>query len=188
MGKKISVDSATMMNKVFEIIEAIKIFELNKNKFEIIIHPKSFVHAIVHFKTGITKILAHETSMEIPIFNSLHQNHESFIYNTKKFKFSNLNGINFIEPDNKKFPFLNLLKNFNNKNSYFETILIALNDGLVKKYLNDEISFISLQKNLIKLIKHQYFRKYYYLSPNNINDIKNMVKKVNTFLNKIRLN
>ena len=71
MGQKISVDSATLMNKLFELIEASKIFNLPINKFEIIIHPKSYVHALVNFKNGLSKILIHDTKMEIPIFNSI---------------------------------------------------------------------------------------------------------------------
>ena len=72
MGKKITIDSATMINKVFEIIEAKKIFNFNYDKLEILVHPKSYVHAIVKFTNGLTKILIHETSMKIPIFNSLY--------------------------------------------------------------------------------------------------------------------
>ena len=74
MGKKISIDSATMMNKLFEIIEAKNIFNLEYKKLSILIHPKSYVHAIIKFKNGMTKILIHETSMEIPIFNALYYN------------------------------------------------------------------------------------------------------------------
>ena len=72
MGKKISIDSATMMNKVFEVIEAQRIFNIDLNKFKILIHPKSYVHAIVKFTNGLTKILIHDTNMEIPIFNSIY--------------------------------------------------------------------------------------------------------------------
>jgi len=183
MGKKISVDSATMMNKIFEIIEAVKIFNLKIDKFEIIIHPKSYIHAIVQFNSGITKMLVHETSMEIPIFNSLYQNNSN-IYNTKQLNFNKLNGINFLEPDENKFCFLKLLNYIKTKNTYFEIILVSINDELVKKYLNNEISFFSLQKKLLKLIKHPYFNKYYKKEPNNINDIKNMVDKVKVYLNK----
>ena len=52
MGKKISIDSATMMNKVFEIIEAKKIFNIKYNKLDILVHPKSYVHAIIKFNDG----------------------------------------------------------------------------------------------------------------------------------------
>ena len=72
MGKKISIDSSTMMNKVFEVIEAQRIFDIDNNKFEILIHPKSYLHAIIKFKNGITKLLVHDTDMSIPIFNSIY--------------------------------------------------------------------------------------------------------------------
>ena len=182
MGKKISIDSATMMNKIFEVIEAIKIFNLNIDKFGILIHPKSYIHAVVHFKTGLTKFLSHETSMEIPILNSLHLKDENFQYNNNNFNFSKLNGLNFIQPNNKKFPLLKLLDN-NFKNTYFEIILISINDELVKKYLDNRISYYSIQKILLKLIKKPYFTKYYNSVPNNIKDIKNMVKKTTLYLN-----
>ena len=87
MGKKITIDSATMMNKIFEVIEAKKIFNIESKKLEVIIHPKSHIHAIVHFKTGLTKFLAHETTMEIPIINSLYKNNEKFSFNTKDFNY-----------------------------------------------------------------------------------------------------
>ena len=74
MGKKISVDSSTMMNKVFEIIEAKNIFDIDYNKLNIIIHPQSYIHAILFFNDGMINVVAHETTMEIPIFNSLYEN------------------------------------------------------------------------------------------------------------------
>ncbi len=181
MGNKISIDSATMMNKIFEVIEAMKIFNLKLDKFEILIHPKSYIHAIVDFKSGLTKFLAHETTMQIPIINSLYFKNENFIFNNKSFDYKILNGENFIIPDIKKFPLLDVLK-YNYFNSYFETILISMNDELVKKYLNNKISYISIHKILLKLIKKPYFIQYYKSSPSNINDIKIMVKKVTIYL------
>ena len=184
MGKKISIDSATMMNKIFELIEAKNIFNLDINKFDIIIHPKSYIHAVVHFNNGLVKFLTHDTNMEVPIMNSLYLNNESFIYNDNKLNFEILNGINFINPDKKKFPLLNLIKIIPIKNSYFETILITINDELVMRYLRGEINYFSLNYNLLKMIKKPYFTKYYQSSPNNINDIKSMVNKVKNYLNK----
>ena len=184
MGKKISIDSATMMNKIFELIEAKNIFNLDINKFDIIIHPKSYIHAVVHFNNGLVKFLTHDTNMEIPIMNSLYLKNESFIYNDNNLNFEILNGINFINPDKKKFPLLNLIKIIPIKNSYFETILITINDELVMRYLREEINYFSLINNLLNMIKKPYFTKYYQSSPNNINDIKNMVNKVKNYLNK----
>ena len=184
MGKKISIDSATMMNKIFEVIEAIKIFNLDKKKFEIVIHPKSFIHAIVHYQTGLTTFLAHDTTMEIPILNALHSKNDIFTYNNySNFDYNKLNGLNFIKPDIKKFPLLKILENqFNN--TYFEIILISINDELVSKYLGNRISYISIHKIMLKLLKKNYFKKYFNIKPKNINDIRFMVNKVKVYLNK----
>ena len=71
MGKKISVDSANLMNKVFEVVEACKIFKFNKKKYKILIHPQSYVHSIIRFKNGLIKMVLHNTDMKIPISNTL---------------------------------------------------------------------------------------------------------------------
>jgi len=187
MGKKISIDSSTLMNKIFEVIEAKKIFNLEIDKFKIIIHPKSYIHAIIHFNNGLVKLLAHDTDMAVPIMNSLYVD-KSFNYNDGNLKFDLLNGINFKDPDINKFPVVKLLNKVPKKNSYFETILISINDFLVMKYLRGEINYQSLNNNLVKLIKIPYFTRYYKLNPKNVTDIRIMVKRVITYLNKIKLN
>mgnify|MGYP001333027966 FL=1 len=187
MGKKISIDSATLMNKIFELIEAKKIFNLDISKFKIIIHPKSYVHAIVHFNNGLVKFLAHDTNMSIPIMNSLYEN-KVFNYNDKSLNILKLNNLNFSKPNKKKFPVIKLINMLPKKNTYFETILITINDYLVGKYLNGEINYNSLNFGLIKLIKNRYFTRYYKFAPKNITDVKIMVKRVTTYLNKIKLN
>ena len=181
MGKKISIDSATMMNKIFEVLEAKKIFNLDQKIFEVIIHPKSYVHAIVHFKTGLIKFLAHDTTMQIPILNSLYKKEETFVYYNNNLNIKKINNIFFFKPNIKNFPLLKIL-NFKFNNTYFEVILVALNDALVKMYLENSIKYISIHELLLKLLKNQYFSKYYKISPKNINEIKNMVIKVNKFL------
>ena len=183
MGKKISIDSATMMNKIFEIIEAIKIFNLDKNKIEILIHPKSYVHAVVNFKNGLTKLLTHDTTMEVPIANTLYSNNSDYIYTSSNFNYGKLNGLNFVKPNFINFPLLKILE-YNFTNTYFEIILVTLNDELVKKYLENKISYISIHKSLLKLLKKQYFIKYYSKKPRNIKDIKTMVQIVILYLNK----
>ena len=181
MGKKISIDSATLMNKIFEVIEAKKIFNININKLGILIHPKSHIHAIVHFKTGLTKFIAHNTTMEIPILNSLFEKNEVFEFNNYDFDYTKFNGVNFIKPNLNNFPLLRIL-NYNFNNTFFEIILVTINDTLVKLYLEKSIKYISIHKLLIKLLKKPYFVKYYDTSPKNINDIKNMVNKVKKYL------
>ena len=71
MGRKISIDSSTLMNKIFEVVEAQKIFNIPYEKLEIIIHPNSLVHAILDLKNGLKKFIFHETSMKIPLANAI---------------------------------------------------------------------------------------------------------------------
>ena len=74
MGKKISVDSSNMMNKVFEVIEAYKLFKFDKSKYKILIHPQSYVHSIIRFKNGLIKMILYNSDMKIPISNILLKN------------------------------------------------------------------------------------------------------------------
>ena len=78
MGKKISVDSANMMNKVFEVIEACKLFKFDKSKYKIMIHPQSYVHSIIRFKNGLIKMILYNTDMKIPISNILYEKKKIF--------------------------------------------------------------------------------------------------------------
>jgi len=183
MGRKISIDSATMMNKVFEFIEAKKIFNLNIDQLKIIIHPKSFIHAIVIFKGGLVKFLAHKTSMEIPILNSIYQNYDKKIMNNN-INLSMLNGENFFKPDTKKFPVLNILKLLPKNKSYFETILITINDYLVNKFLSNKIDYFSIQKKILLFIKDPFLTKFYRYHPKRIDDITKMSNITKNYLDK----
>ena len=183
MGHKISVDSATLMNKLFELIEASKIFNLPMNKFDIIIHPKSYVHALVNFKNGLSKILIHDTKMEIPIFNSIFDNTLETYTKNKDINFKNLNGQNFIKPTNSVFPFLKLINHYKRNDTYYEIILVTVNDFFVKSFLKGNISFQKMQIKLLKKLKDPYLSKYYNSYPKKINDIYLIVDKVKKYLN-----
>ena len=131
MGKKISVDSATLMNKVFEIIEAKKIFNFQYKKLKIIVHPKSYIHAVIKFKDGMIKIIAHDTNMTIPIHNSLYfdKNHS---LKTNNININKLNNLCFEKINYKKFPLVKILSKIPNNDSLFETVVVATNDEMVK--------------------------------------------------------
>ncbi len=182
MGKKISIDSSTMMNKIFEFIEAKKIFNLKKKDIFILIHPKSYIHAIVYFKGGIIKLLAHDSKMIIPISNALGINKVKS-NNLSTVQLKKYNNLNFSFPKNKNFPLLKVLKLIPENESYFETILITLNDNLVEKYLSGKINYISIHKNLLYFIQCVYFKKFFKEKPLNIKDVKNMITITNLYLN-----
>ena len=80
--------------------------------------------------------------------------------------------------------YISLINIIPDRSSFFETILITLNDSLVEKYLNNQINYISIQLNIINLIKKPYFAKYYKLKPKNIYDINKMIRITKIFLNK----
>ncbi len=171
MGKKISVDSSTMVNKVFEIIEAKKIFNLNIKKIKILSHPDSYVHAIVKFKNGLTKILIHDTNMKIPIFNSLH-NKNLINIKSNKLSISKLNNLNLKKISTKQFPSLNIIKFFNrNNDSLLETVLVSANDELVNLFLINKIKFLDITKKLNIILKLSEFRKLRLKKPNNLAQI-----------------
>ena len=177
MGKKISIDSATMMNKVFEIIEAKNIFNVSYKQLSILIHPKSYIHAIVKFNNGMTKIIAHETSMKIPILNSLNLNCHGLI-KTKKLDLMVLNNLDFKNVNIKRFPIVNILNKVPNSSSLFETLIVSTNDELVELFLNKKIQFVDIYKKLSKLINLNEFQRYKKIKANNFNSIIQLDKYV----------
>ena len=173
MGKKISTDSATMINKVYEVMEARKVFDVGYNKIKVLIHPKSYVHAILKFKNGLTNVIAHDTTMKIPIFNTIFLDSDRKL-ETNKININILNNINLNNINPKRFPMIKLLNFLPNNSSLFETVIVAANDRLVELFLNNKIKFTEIQKNLFKIIKKKEFQKFKKKLPSNIKDITNL--------------
>ena len=170
MGKKISIDSATMINKLYEVIEAKNIFDISYKNIEVLIHPKSYVHALLKFSNGMSQIIAHDTTMRIPIFNTLYHNTNHKI-KSNKINLDNLNNLNFKRVDLKRYPIMKLLKLLPQNFSLFETIIVSANDTLVDLFLKKKIKFIDIHKNLIKIVNKKEFLKFRKITPININDI-----------------
>ena len=170
MGKKITVDSSTMMNKVFEIIEAKNIFNVDLKKLSILIHPKSYLHALIVFNNGMIKLIAHDTTMEIPIFNSLYINKATFFKKTN-LNIKNLNNLNLSQVDINKFNSIKLLKLIPKKISLFETVLVSANDHLVQSYLKKQINYQNLIDKLNKILNLKEFINLKKVSPKKITDI-----------------
>ena len=180
MGQKISIDSATLMNKIFEVMEAYRLFNFSKNKIKIVIHPQSCVHAIVNLKNGVSKALMHNTDMKIPILASI-ENNVNNLYKYKNFTNFNLmkfNQLSFFEVDKKKFSSISILKKISFECKLFDTVLISANDELVQMYLEKKIKFLDIIKNLKKIINLNQFSRYRYISPQNYTQIYNLNKYV----------
>ena len=186
MGKKITIDSATMMNKVFEVIEAKKIFDLDYNKLKILVHPKSYVHAIIKFKNGLTKILIHDTNMTIPIFNSLYNKNEKQI-KSNKLNFSIINKMNFENINQKRFPVVKILDKLPSNNTLFETVIVAANDNLVEMFLNNKIQFLDISKTMLKVLKNKEFSQFKKIIPKNVSQIIKLSNYVSLKINSMHI-
>jgi 1-deoxy-D-xylulose-5-phosphate reductoisomerase len=171
MGKKISIDSANLMNKVFELIEAYKFFKFDKRKYKIMIHPQSYVHSIIRFKNGLIKMILYDTDMKIPISNTLY-GEKNNLFNKSKIETKILNKLSFKEVDKKKFPSIKLINKFL-KSGYSTPIIVnASNEILVALFLKGKIGFLDIVKTINRIFKDKDFKKYAKKKPKSVGDIK----------------
>ena len=182
MGKKITIDSATLMNKVFEVIEAKNIFDISYDKISILTHPKSYVHTIIKFKNGLSKFLIHEPDMTIPIYNSIYLEENKNI-NSSPLDFKIINNLNLQKVEKNKFPLVKLLNRLPKYSSLFETVLITVNDYLVYKFLDRKINFQELTKLINQISNLKEFQKFKKIKPRNIEQIYNLRDYVHFKLN-----
>ncbi len=169
MGKKISVDSSTLVNKILELIEAQKIFNIPSNKIDIIIHPESLVHAIVVLKNGLSQFLYHETTMKIPLANAIFDNEidiSNFLINSKYA----LNNLSFSSVDKKIFPIIKIKKRLVEFPST-PIIINASNELLVDLFLKKKIPFTGISRVLLTILNNRNYKKYAIRKPLNINQI-----------------
>jgi 1-deoxy-D-xylulose-5-phosphate reductoisomerase len=171
MGKKISVDSATLMNKVLEITEALKLFPFILNQYEIIIHPDSLIHAIVQFKNGTSIFLYHYPDMKIPIGNALFKDfsYKNF-FNKKNKSYNKIQNLNFSMVDKKKFPAVDLIPKMNSKKSS-AIIINAANEIFVDEFLNNNIKFNAIVPYLQLVLRDKNYIKSSNMTPNSISNI-----------------
>ena len=173
MGKKISIDSSTLMNKVLEVIEAQKIFNIAPKKISILIHPESLIHALIELKNGLTYFVYHETSMTVPIANAIFGNNieiKDFL-KMNKLKFEkNLKNLTFRSVDPKLFPTVNLINDIN-KYPSASIIVNACNEILVDQFLRKNIEFLSIFRTIKTILNDRNYKKYAIRRPQNINQI-----------------
>ena len=176
MGKKITIDSSTLMNKMFELIEAHKLFNIPLNKLDILIHPNSLVHAIVMFKNGLTKLLYHDTSMIVPLANAIFDGNlliKNFLNNSKKIKPNYFPDLIFKQPDLKIFPVIKVIKRINEFPST-PIILNSVNEVLVDQFLQKNIPFLTISKIIMSIMNDRNYKKYAIKRPQNIYQIKSI--------------
>ena len=140
MGNKVTIDSATLMNKGLEVIEAKWLFGLGKDKIDVVVHPQSIIHSMVEFVDSSIKAQLSSPDMKLPIQYALSYP-ERFESNFIETNFPSLKELTFFEPDTKKFPCLKLAFDVMEQDGLSTCILNAANEIAVEKFLKKEIRF-----------------------------------------------
>lgn len=166
MGSKITIDSATMMNKGFEVIEAHYLFDMPYEKIKTILHPQSIVHSMVEYKDGSIKALIGTADMRNPIAYALYYPHHK--YEGKKLNLIGLN-LEFKELQTKRYPCLGYAYLAAEKGGIYLAVLNAANEAAVYLFLNDYIKFLEIEKIIYEAITDNKYESITY-------DIDNLLK------------
>ena len=143
MGAKITIDSATMMNKGFEVIEAKWLFDVEPERIHVVVHPESVIHSMVEFADGAVLAQLGCPDMREPIQLALSYP-ERLSLNNRKLDFSTLGALTFYEPDLEKFPCLKLAFEAIGRGGNLPCALNAANEAAVAAYLEDKIGFYDI--------------------------------------------
>ena len=145
MGKKISVDSATMMNKGLEYIEARWLFNASAEEMEVIIHPQSIIHSMVRYVDGSVIAQMGNPDMRTPIAETMAYPHRTFA-GVEPLDFFKIKELTFIEPDFNRYPNLKLAIDAFATGQYATTAMNAANEIAVQAFLDRQISFMDIAK------------------------------------------
>ena len=153
MGKKISIDSATMMNKALEIIEAKYLFNLKDNEINAIIHPQAIIHALVNYENGMSSAILNKPDMRIPI-SSLFFKFNEYSSITKNIDLTLHSKLEFIPIDTEKYPAVKLGFDVMRMGGLAPHVFNYLNETLVNLFIKNEIKYVDIVKlNEINLDK-----------------------------------
>lgn len=176
MGAKITIDSATMMNKGFEVIEAHYLFDLPYEKIDTILHPQSIVHSMVEFNDGVIKAQLGTADMHIPISYAL--NYPS--HSNKKSENLNLFNLNleFKELSKLRYPCLDYAYKAALKGGVYLAVLNAANEAAVYLFLNDYIDFLKIEDIIFEEINSDIYSNIEYNLTNVISISKEIIRKI----------
>ena len=152
MGAKITIDSATMMNKGFEVMEAKWLFDVDLDKIEVVVHPQSIVHSMIEFVDGSVKAQLGLPDMRIPIRYAL--GYPQRLYSdAQRMHVSDYRNLTFEEPDLKKFPMLGLAYEASRAGGNVPCVLNAANEIAVAAFLHDKIGYNDIAETVIKTMQ-----------------------------------
>lgn len=153
MGRKITIDSATLMNKGLEIIEARWLFDVDPEKIKVVIHPEAIIHSMIEFIDGTISASLFYPDMRFPILKAL--SYPDIIENNfPKIDFSITNNLSFQEPDRKKFPSIDIAYNVLKEGGTSPAVLNAANETAVGLFFDGKIKFTRIIELVEKVIKN----------------------------------
>lgn len=152
MGAKISIDSATMMNKALEMIEAYRLFGLKKEQIKVVIHPESIIHGLVNYADGSTLAMMSIPDMKVPISYAIGYPKRLKI-DHEKLDLAKIGSLNFFEADERKYTALKLARDVLKIGGNAPCILNAANEIAVQRFLNDEILFTDIVKINLEVLE-----------------------------------
>lgn len=156
MGKKITVDSATMMNKGLEMIEAKWLFNLKPRQIEVVIHPQSIIHSMVEFEDGAVLAQMGVPDMRLPIAYAMHMR-KRLATGTRRLDFTKIRSLDFIRPDLKKFKCLRIARDVMKEDGSSAVVMNAANDTAVEAFLSRRIRFT----DIADIVEYAVNRHYY---------------------------
>lgn len=179
MGKKITIDSATMMNKGLEIIEARWLFDVQGDKIDVHIHPESIVHSAVEFEDNSIIAQMSFPDMKIPISLAMNYPNRNNI-KTEKLDLFNIGSLNFEKPDREVFRCLDIAYEALNEGKSAPVIMNGANEELVEMFLQGAIKFTDIQRYLLKVMERQKF-----YAPSSIEDVIQIDKEARAYVREI---
>lgn len=177
MGEKITIDSATMMNKGFEIIEAHYLFDVPYEKITPILHPQSIIHSMVEYNDGTIKASLGPTSMMIPIKYALRYPSHDGVTNAGYLDLIGLN-LTFNELSEERYPCLKYAYYAAKKGGIYYAVLNASNEAAVKLFLEEKIKFLDIEKIIENEINNHIYEKYEYNLENIIKVSKDIINDI----------
>ena len=152
MGKKVTIDSSTMMNKGFEVIEAKYLFNVEPSQINVVVHKQSLVHSMVQFKDGTIMANIGPKSMQIPIAYALNYPYR-LSNNIERVDLFDVANLQFEKPDLNKFKCLRLAYKALEKGHCYQVILNASNEVLVEAFLNNEIKYMDIANGIEQMLE-----------------------------------
>ena len=162
MGAKITVDSATMMNKAFEVIEAKWLFNVDWDQIEVAIHPESIIHSMVEFEDGVTKAQLSVPDMRLPIQHALFFPERIKSSEPNRFRPTDTKQLTFKEIDRERYPCFHMAIDYAKRGDTWPSALCGADEGAVDKFLEGSISFVEIES----VIKHVMELHRPYKNPN----------------------